>query len=438
MLRKCMLFGSVIIMSAVLFGCNCSGMKHLCKESYEPTYVQFGNMSSAERLKTAEEKRGLYYANRLDTFMKDEDYKKGGTVFIGDSITQRFPIKEAFEGKNVINRGIGGDRIMGVAERLDVCIKDLEPSKIYLMIGINDINWAFSSIEDLAKQYNILLKDLQYTAPKADITVFSVLPMTHKFAVKNNLVLELNEKIITLVKKYNMKYFDLYPFFADKNGELRESLTTEGLHLSKEGYLTWLYAILDKDEFYETAVNLSGLWMENKISVFEVTKIDPPSEGEYPGNRGANELIIYTPKYKKPTTGTNAWGTEAIVRNGIVEKVYKSNSPIPPDGYVVSGHGLAEQWILQGLKPGVLVEYDSKSISFTDSAGTEGTPGVQLKHLKKKLFEKLIKIKESGTDKQNEDLAKCILMKIQELEIADSLSMSDVDYLSQKLSDLKL
>jgi hypothetical protein len=72
--------------------------------------------------------------------------------------------------------------------------------------------------------------------------------------------------------------------------------------------------------------------------------------------RRADELIVYRPSFDQ-TTGTNAFGAEAIVKGGVVtEQVdLRGNSTIPADGFVLSGHGRARSWIMQNLPPGTPV-----------------------------------------------------------------------------------
>lgn len=60
-------------------------------------------------------------------------------VFLGDSITEKIDWRELFSYPNIVNRGIGSDTITGVNNRIDSIVK-LRPSKVFLMIGINDIS----------------------------------------------------------------------------------------------------------------------------------------------------------------------------------------------------------------------------------------------------------------------------------------------------------
>ncbi len=96
-----------------------------------------------------------------------------------------------------------------------------------------------------------------------------------------------------------------------------------------------------------------------------MTAVDPATQGKFPGNRGPDQLIIYTPSYGHPTTLTNEWGYEVRVEKGVVTRVGGNNSPIPPDGFVVSGHGRAAEWMRLNLYAGTKVEYDAKTVRFT-------------------------------------------------------------------------
>ena len=95
-----------------------------------------------------------------------------------------------------------------------------------------------------------------------------------------------------------------------------------------------------------------------KISVINPTIFNNPSAKIYPGLRGGNQLVIYTPKFGQRTQ-TNEFGSEAIVINGVVTQVNGADSIIPPNGYVISGHGSAKNWINENITVGTNVELDA-------------------------------------------------------------------------------
>ncbi len=103
-------------------------------------------------------------------------------------------------------------------------------------------------------------------------------------------------------------------------------------------------------------------------SQYKISKLDPTSttnaEGyNMPGARGTNQLVIYTPDYGS-STGTNEYGNEAIVVGNTVVELSGADSPIPKDGFVISGHGKAKNWINNAVKIGtkVYVNLDENTI----------------------------------------------------------------------------
>jgi uncharacterized lipoprotein YddW (UPF0748 family) len=122
---------------------------------------------------------------------------------------------------------------------------------------------------------------------------------------------------------------------------------------------TWIVTNLHEGESVELLKDV--ITDPTKISTFTATSIDPQPPYAFPGGRGANELIVYTPAYGSDTTGTNQYGAEVIVRNGIVVEMSGSNSPIPEDGFVLSGHGSAQNWLLQNTQVGAKVDVNMET-----------------------------------------------------------------------------
>lgn len=75
--------------------------------------------------------------------------------------------------------------------------------------------------------------------------------------------------------------------------------------------------------------------------------------------RGVDEIVIYLPGYGL-RTGTNDFGTEVIVQNGVVQAVHiqSGNHYIPSDGYVISGHGSGARWLMNHFYPGMAITGD--------------------------------------------------------------------------------
>lgn len=85
--------------------------------------------------------------------------------------------------------------------------------------------------------------------------------------------------------------------------------------------------------------------------------------------RNQDQLIIYTPS-KGKTTGTNEFGYEVIVENGMVVSLGGNNTDIPKNGFVVSAHGSSISWLKTYVQLGMSASYDTatKTVKFSYNA----------------------------------------------------------------------
>jgi lysophospholipase L1-like esterase len=60
-------------------------------------------------------------------------------LFYGDSITAAWPLHEFFPNPSILNRGIGGDNVYGLRLRLADDVLPYEPTRVFMLIGINGI-----------------------------------------------------------------------------------------------------------------------------------------------------------------------------------------------------------------------------------------------------------------------------------------------------------
>ncbi len=99
-------------------------------------------------------------------------------------------------------------------------------------------------------------------------------------------------------------------------------------------------------------------------SMFKIDVIDPKASTNwkginYPGLRGSNQLVIYTPAFGY-RTNTNEYGTEAVVTGDTVTSLSGADSLIPANGIVISGHGQAKKWINENVMVGAKISIDAK------------------------------------------------------------------------------
>ncbi len=349
-----------------------------------------------ERVARARETRFPHYADRLAAFLRETpEVEPGGIVFLGDSITEAFPAAKAFPGQNVLNRGIGGDRIGGVLERLDVSVSRPQPRRVFLMIGINDIVGTPNvPVASLAGEYGRLLDQLREAAPEAEIVVQYLLPLSGGFAVHNERVREMNVEIRRLAEERGLPFLDLHWHLRDESGALRREFTFDGIHLTLMGYWAWLESFFTPVELAEASAGFAPPWIDLHQTTRRATRVDPGGSSPFPGHRGVDELIVFTSDHGKASTGTNPWGFEAVVDNGVVIRSGGNNSTIPPGGFVVSGHGLAARWISLHLRPGARVTVADGMVSI--KAEAPATPRDRLNHLRTETFRAVLRWTESG------------------------------------------
>ncbi|NUS55039.1 MAG: hypothetical protein HOV66_09280 [Streptomycetaceae bacterium] len=158
----------------------------------------------------------------------------GKVVFLGDSITEGGLWHEWFPEHPVLNRGIGGNTVDEVAERLDTALTD--PSAVFLLIGTNDLGMG-AGVQETASRCRDLVADLRTRAPHAPLFVQSVMPRQHKFADQ---IRQLNTHYQRIADDADATYIDLWPALDDGSGQLRGEFTLDLLHLNGAGYAAWV------------------------------------------------------------------------------------------------------------------------------------------------------------------------------------------------------
>jgi lysophospholipase L1-like esterase len=164
----------------------------------------------------------------------------GRVLFLGDSITEQGNWEEWFPELATLNRGIGGDTVAGVRDRLDSAVK--APVAISLLVGTNDLTGLGLSrdVATLSREMGGLVHDLRRRAPDAHLIMNSVMPRRPYLAER---VRVLNTEYAEIAHRVGATYLDLWPVLADDEGGLRSGLTRDFLHLNGPGYAAWVDAL---------------------------------------------------------------------------------------------------------------------------------------------------------------------------------------------------
>lgn len=198
---------------------------------------------SSYALKAQNNKYSTFYYQRASLF-EQLPVKSSDIIFLGNSITNGGEWAELFNNPNVKNRGISGDRTNGVYDRLDAILKG-KPKKIFLLIGINDLNHGLT-VDSILSTYAMIVEKIQHDSPKTKLYLQSVLPVTTHYnmfsghTAKAAQIPVLNAGIKKIAHRSGVTYIDIYtPFLDPKTGVLDTSLTNDGLHLMGAGYKRW-------------------------------------------------------------------------------------------------------------------------------------------------------------------------------------------------------
>ena len=193
-----------------------------------------------------------------------ESHPKKLVVLAGDSLSLWFP-PELLPSDGVwLNQGISGETSIGLLRRLKL-FDQTQPETVFVMIGINDLIRGFSA-ETLLANYREIVRHLKVAHPQAQIVVQSILPhagsrllrsqrtltnstalkaypvvswVPHLAVVSNDSIRQLNQALATMAKEEGVDYLNLHPYFTDAKGDLSATLSTDGLHLSAQGYNVW-------------------------------------------------------------------------------------------------------------------------------------------------------------------------------------------------------
>lgn len=194
----------------------------------------------------AEKKQKIERYRRLNKFVK-----KGQILFVGSSLMEQFPIYEFIQDygidKVIYNRGVGGYTTKDLMEVLDVCIFDLEPTKIFINIGTNDLNGEAFRVEQLIANYNTILLRIKERLPQVKLYLMAYYPVNREAAkdpwMAQTLSIRTNERInvanlevAKLASSYGAEFIDVNQNIRDEEGRMKEEYTIEGMHMYGDGY----------------------------------------------------------------------------------------------------------------------------------------------------------------------------------------------------------
>jgi len=161
-------------------------------------------------------------------------------IWLGDSLTEKGAWSELFGDSRHKNRGINGDYVEGILQRLPT-ILEKQPKAIILMAGTNDLLMGMSP-EKLMTYYRKVVEKIKMDSPNTKLVIESVLPINTKKWVlpdENKDILKFNQLLQELTNEKGLVYIDLHQKLVDGAGLLNEKYTFDGIHLNGDAYLVW-------------------------------------------------------------------------------------------------------------------------------------------------------------------------------------------------------
>ena len=166
-------------------------------------------------------------------------------VFLGDSITDFYPLEEFYDNLPVVNSGVAGYKTTDILSRIDSMVTIYNPTKVFLLIGTNDV--PVSSEDEIVDHIKQIIEEIHKKRPKAKVYLESILPVNRSDDEKidhgmvgereNDKIQSINKKLEQYAEEEGITFINLYDEFVNSDNEMTLKYTTEGLHLSSLGYL---------------------------------------------------------------------------------------------------------------------------------------------------------------------------------------------------------
>jgi lysophospholipase L1-like esterase len=184
----------------------------------------------------------------------------GRVVFMGDSITDLWPLEDYFPGRQYVNRGISGQVTSQMLVRMYPDVIALHPAAVVFLGGTNDIsrNTGPSTAEMIEQSIMSMVELAQHHGIK--VVLCSVLPVSdYPFLTAQTAaagrggarraaprrmtitrppgdILKINAWLKDYARQINAIYADYFSAVVDDKGFLKDGTSDDGLHPNANGY----------------------------------------------------------------------------------------------------------------------------------------------------------------------------------------------------------
>lgn len=172
-----------------------------------------------------------------EDFTSEASYSK--SVFIGDTIVSGMEYYKYLGSDKII-----ADTNLTASKAADKVsqLASSNPEKVYIMLGLNDLNYNSKTVDSIAQDFASLIAQIKQTVPAAKIYLVSVTPITKACENKSSIYITmsnveaLNAKLKEVAAASGATFTDINSAFQDSSGYLNSAVTGNGYNLKNEYY----------------------------------------------------------------------------------------------------------------------------------------------------------------------------------------------------------
>ena len=243
----------LVVTAGVLIYAVCSGHDNPATvPTDEPTEIPTQEVKPTDTLKPTKPVETKPAETKAPKPSKDlTPVSLNDTLFVGDSRTVGIREYSGLKGADffcsvgmnvfdVTGESLSVDGVGNVT--LSQLLSKKQYSKVYIMLGINEVGYPHSSVVDKYSKVLDLIKEKQ---PNASIIIEANLHVSKSRSdsdkvVNNAAINDLNTKLSALADGSKVFYIDANTIFDDASGSLSSDMTSDGTHLYAKYYPTWV------------------------------------------------------------------------------------------------------------------------------------------------------------------------------------------------------
>ena len=173
-------------------------------------------------------------------------------VFVGDSRTEGLKMYSGLDSSQFFSSvgmdvdKVFTDQVVSLNGQLLTVAQALEQasySKVYIMLGINELGWVYESV--FADNYARIIDTIRESHPDATIYVQSILPVSQWKDGSNDIytnanVVRLQKALVAMCEEKGVNYVNVAEGIQDEQGYLPSESTQDGVHLTPEYCQRWM------------------------------------------------------------------------------------------------------------------------------------------------------------------------------------------------------